>query len=292
MSELAKRWAVAAVGVPLVLGALYVGGWLLAIPLAALAALGARELSRLAAARGVRPFEWLGMGVAAALVLVAVWQPRLADVAPLALAVVTLGLAAGLIGAVFTRPPGEAPLGSVAVTCFSALYLGVPLACVPLLRALPAQGGWSGSTPAAWGGVFVVALPLASAWIGDAAAYFAGRAWGRAKLAPHISPNKTWVGSWAGLAASGLAAGIWWSLARLHLQEMPFGPAAAVLAGAALGVAAQVGDLAESLLKREAGVKDSGQLFPGHGGVLDRLDALVLTLPLAYGFLLLAEVRP
>jgi phosphatidate cytidylyltransferase len=134
----------------------------------------------------------------------------------------------------------------------------------------------------------VVVLPLAVTWIGDAAAYFAGSAWGRRKLAPTISPKKTWVGLWAELVASALAGVAWMSVTRSALPGAPVpGPAVAAIVGALLGLAAVLGDLVESLFKREAGVKDSGTFFPGHGGVLDRIDALIFTLPLAYALFLL-----
>ena len=158
------------------------------------------------------------------------------------------------------------------------------------VHALPEAGAWGPITGDPWLGLKVVALPLASTWIGDSVAYFAGTAWGKAKIAPSISPNKSWVGSWAGLAGAGGAAVVWYLLVRDGLPGLPIDNlGVAALAGVLLGVGAQVGDLAESLLKREAGVKDSGTIFPGHGGVLDRLDALFFTLPLTWMLLTALE---
>jgi len=106
-----------------------------------------------------------------------------------------------------------------------------------------------------------------------------------------VSPKKSWVGAWAGVLGSATAAVAWFLLVRSVLPSIPLrNIGVVVVGGALLGVGAIVGDLAESLLKREAGVKDSGSLFPGHGGVLDRLDALAVTLPLAYLLLMAAEV--
>ena len=133
---------------------------------------------------------------------------------------------------------------------------------------------------------------MAVVWIADIAAYFVGRAFGRRKLAPAISPGKSWEGAIGGLAAvviaglavAWLAAGSWPALAgclpaRIAASAGGYLTAAVVLAGlAALSV---VGDLHESLLKRQAGVKDSGWVLPGHGGVLDRIDALIPTMPVA-----------
>ena len=137
----------------------------------------------------------------------------------------------------------------------------------------------------------MVALPLASTWLGDASAFFAGKAWGTKRLAPAISPNKSWVGAWAGILGASVGAMGWFFIAETFLQGMAIGSLAeAAAVGAVLGVGAILGDLVESVLKREAGVKDSGAVFPGHGGVLDRLDALIFTLPLAYALLLMLDL--
>ena len=138
--------------------------------------------------------------------------------------------------------------------------------------------------------LFIVALPLAATWIGDASAYFAGTAWGkgRARLAPTISPNKSWVGFWANLAGGAVAAVAWLFLVQDRLPGLAdAGILAFAVVGAVLGFVAVIGDLLESVFKREAGVKDSGTLFPGHGGVLDRIDSLVFTIPTSYALLIL-----
>jgi phosphatidate cytidylyltransferase len=124
--------------------------------------------------------------------------------------------------------------------------------------------------------------------VGDVAALYIGKAWGRHKLAPRISPNKTWEGAVGSLAGSVLMAASLWGLAELLEQwdsavlsypgEIWYWVSLAVV----VNIAAQVGDLAESALKRSAGVKDSGSLLPGHGGVLDRIDALLLAAPVLW----------
>ncbi|HET9948297.1 MAG TPA: phosphatidate cytidylyltransferase [Longimicrobiales bacterium] len=286
VSELAKRWAVAGVGIPAVLALLYVGGWPLALPLAALAAGGALECYALARRGGVMPLGALGAGAAAALVLVAAWRPTFERFAPLALALTGALAALALLGAMRARWPGGRPLAAVGVTVFGALYAGLSLAFVPLLHELPEARGWvagASAAGAAWAGAVVVVLPLAATWLGDALAFFAGTRWGHGGLAPAISPKKSWVGLWAGLAGAALAAVLWLIVARGALPGLPAAsPALAAAGGVVLGVGALLGDLSESMLKREAGVKDSGTLFPGHGGVLDRLDALTFTLPASY----------
>ena len=119
---------------------------------------------------------------------------------------------------------------------------------------------------------------LGTVWISDTAAYFVGRRFGRRKLAPSISPGKTWEGVAGALAAVGLYASAW---ATLGGSPMKGAPAWILPVLLALAVAGIIGDLFESLIKRQAGVKDSGTLLPGHGGILDRIDASMAMLPLA-----------
>jgi len=139
----------------------------------------------------------------------------------------------------------------------------------------------------------LVLAAMALVWIADTAAYFTGRAFGRRKLAPHVSPGKTWEGVYGGLAAVALYALALVPLAAAGRFAGTVSPLAVILwvAGAlALAALSVVGDLCESLLKRQAGVKDSGRLLPGHGGVLDRIDALLAAMPPA-ALLALAFLR-
>lgn len=291
MSDLEKRWAVALVGIPTVIGLLYLGGWPLTVPVAVLAALGALEVHRLAASGGLVPLRTIGAVGAAAFVLAAGWRPTFTAFAPVALGILLALLAVSLIAVVFVRRPDEKPLAAIAVTLFATLYVGLPMSFVPLLHALPGAHEWSGGSQSAGG--LVVALPLAATWLGDAVALYAGSAWGKGGLAPSISPNKSWVGVWGGLAGAALAGVVWLAIADSRLPGLPLqGTVSAAMVGVLLGVGAILGDLVESLLKRDAGVKDSGTIFPGHGGVLDRLDALVFTLPLAYVALVALEAAP
>jgi phosphatidate cytidylyltransferase len=135
--------------------------------------------------------------------------------------------------------------------------------------------------PVAPGGVLLV-FPLVVTWASDIGAFFVGRTVGGRKLIPSVSPGKTVSGAIGGLVASMLVA---WAYARwvlVPVASLGFTPWGALAFGAAISVAAQVGDLFESLLKREGGVKDSSRIIPGHGGVLDRFDSLIFVLPVAY----------
>ena len=198
-----------------------------------------------------------------------------------------------LVLAVMNRGATGGPLGAVSVTMAGCLYCGFSLSFVPLTLMFPAAEGWGETTGAPWLGVAVIALPLAITWIGDAVAFFAGSKWGEHKLAPSISPNKTWLGSWSGLGAT-IAVGIlWYFVTSPYLVGMPINSfLMAGLVGAVLGMSAQVGDLVISVFKREAGVKDTGTIFPGHGGILDRIDSIAFTVPISYAVIaLLAKIQ-
>jgi phosphatidate cytidylyltransferase len=247
--------------------------------------LGCLEFYEMARLRGERPFTVLGAAAAAVLVLLAGIDPDFGRFAVRALWIVlgTGGLA--LAGSLRWRWPGGSPLGTLGSTVGGLVYVGLPMSFVPLLRAL--GDGPVGVVATGPGSEFFlpmgfVLLPLLTTWAGDTSAYFVGHAFGRTKLAPAISPGKTVEGSLGGvLGAVGAAALIAWLwLADLPVRAVPVGAAAVV--GLALAVATQLGDLVESALKREAGVKDSGRLLPGHGGILDRLDALLWAFPLAW----------
>jgi phosphatidate cytidylyltransferase len=288
LGELAKRLAVAAFGVPLALGLVFLGGWPLAGAAAIIAALAAWELFRLGAAGGGRPFVWLGVGGAATLPLLAGLAPSYAAFAPHALAAVLLVLLAAAIGAVWLRWPDGRPLSSIGLTLAGVVYAGGGLSFALLLRHLP-ESGMELASILLWRGELLLIFPLVITWATDTAAYLFGVSFGRRKLFPRVSPGKTVLGALAGLTSATVVGAImgWWPLVfhpDLLLSVLIGGGM-----GLVLGVAAQLGDLVESVLKREAGVKDSGALFPGHGGILDRFDALLFTLPLAYALIRVVE---
>ncbi|MEP0766504.1 MAG: phosphatidate cytidylyltransferase [Fimbriimonadia bacterium] len=160
--------------------------------------------------------------------------------------------------------------GAVSRATLTILYLGVPLAAFAYLRIAP-PGDWSPALGLEPGARLVLTL-LITTWAGDTAAYFVGRSLGKHKLAPRVSPGKTWEGAVANLVASVAVA-----LGLAHLAHL--GVACGLTIGLAVGVLGQAGDLLESAIKRRARVKDSGTLFPGHGGILDRIDSLLLPAP-------------
>lgn len=288
-AELRARVLVAAVGIPLAFLLIHLGGWYLAGLMAVAAALAAKEFLDLAVAGGGRPLRWLGIPAASALVVLAGLEPGFAIWGDRALALlVVLGLAASCS---VTAAGGidRAPLLSAAATVSGVVYTGGTLSFVVLLRHLPETQGAVAAHP--WEGTLLVFLPLAVTWVGDTAAYFVGKKMGKRPLAPRVSPNKTIEGGVAGLIAAP-ATGALMGVFLQGLPNFPVSPLAGAAVGLVLGAGAQLGDLAESVLKREAGVKDSGALLPGHGGVLDRFDALFFTIPLGYGLILLARYLP
>ena len=281
--ELRDRILVAVFGIPLALSAVYLGGWFLAAMLSCVAAVAAGEFYSVTSDPAGRPVRWLGIPASVLLVVLAALEPdfrRWSDHA--FLLVLLLGLAS-YAAAIFDRRVQRALL-SAATTAAGALYTGGTLAFAIFIRSLPEVRGTLPVQPAE--GFALLLLPVLVTWAGDTCAYFAGKKFGRRRLAPRISPGKTVEGGVAGLlgaVAMGLALGFLLD----GYRNFPIEPAIAALIGLLLGIAGQLGDLAESRLKREAGVKDSGSILPGHGGMLDRFDALFVAIPLAYGLIVI-----
>ncbi len=179
----------------------------------------------------------------------------------------------------FTRKKLDGAMVDWALTLAIAIYIGWPLSFFLLLRG--STPVWPFTAGPWWllpRGLWWVLTVLLSVWGFDTAAFFAGRYFGRHKLAPRISPNKSWEGVFGGLVLSIAAC--------LLLTVRPLGVPwyLAILLGILLGVAAVLGDLAESLIKRQTDVKDSGQFMPGHGGLLDRVDSVLFVVIVVYIF--------
>jgi len=254
--------------------------------------LATHELLNLFRAGGHRPKVW-SMAAAALLPMAAscvplLWESYPADCPVGRLGWLAAGLVAGLVvavigemrGYVANNQPGKITT-NLAMLSFATLYLGGLFGFLIQLRLLSV-----GETPGRIGMLALLSLLLVVKF-GDTGAYFVGRAWGRHKLAPALSPGKTWEGAVGGLAAS--VGGALVALGPLAnalgcLETMGWGRwiGESVVYGLLVGVAGMMGDLAESLLKRDAGVKDSSSWMPGFGGVLDMLDSILLAAPVAY----------
>jgi phosphatidate cytidylyltransferase len=284
-SELARRVLFAVVAAPLVLVILVIGGAPLAALLAVASAIGAWEFFRLARGAGNQPLDDIGIGLAGLTPLavhaayLGLYAVRPVDVLVIVLIVCTLTL--------WMRGSQGQPMASLGVTLLGVLYTGSTLSFAYVLRyheyALGRRQFALGSVHLAiTAGGALVGLPVVLTWITDIGAYAFGRLMGKRKLMPTVSPGKTVAGAVGGVAASVLATYLYVHGVLRPVAQLGLTPVGIVVFGAVISGAAQVGDLFESLLKREAGVKDSSQIIPGHGGVLDRLDSLFFVLPVAY----------
>jgi len=273
VSELTTRVVSALILAPIALGVIYIGGLPLATFLAAVSAGCAWEFFRLARATGVDPIDPIGMPVAGALPL-AVYAAAVGVYRPsLALPAVAMLVVFGAV--IWVRGTGGRPIGSAAATILGVLYTGGLLSFGFALREHPYAVG-------ARAGTVLVAFPLVLTWASDIGAFFVGRAIGGRKLIPTVSPGKTVSGALGGLAVTVVAAWAYVQFVLTPTALLTMSIVGSLIFGAVISIAAQVGDLVESLFKREADVKDSSRLIPGHGGLLDRLDSLLFVLPVAY----------
>jgi phosphatidate cytidylyltransferase len=233
------------------------GGLIFALGLVALGVVCLRELYEMT--RRARPIDIAGFLTVAALCLTALYGEKRQLLLVLVLAFpLTFFLAV-------VRPRRENVAWGIAATLLGVLWIGLAFAHAIFLREL------------SHGGALVVDT-LIGTFIGDTCAYFGGRAWGRTRIAPRISPNKTLAGLMSGIVGGTLA---FW-LFGLAYQHEWFGGTDRVVIGLAVALAAPVGDLFESLVKRDLGVKDTGRFFGAHGGALDRLDAVLFSIVAAY----------
>lgn len=282
---LLPRVLVAAVGIPLLLGAAWLGGWWLAAAVALLSVAGLWEFDAMATSKGHPLFLWWTITVG--LMIVTGQQYH------------ALPLAAGLTAMAFllilclvAAQKVDGTIGRIGLTLLAVAYIpGLFVHTIALRQLDYAQGpawaraltGLLSGRPAGWWtghfGFTMLALTMALVWINDTAAYFTGLTMGKRRLAPAISPKKSVEGFAGGLVVTcGAAAGAHF----LVLRDLPLAHAVALAAGVVL--CGTLGDLFESLLKRDAGVKDSGTLLPGHGGILDRFDSLLFAVPFVYWY--------
>ncbi len=278
MSELTRRIIFAVIAAPASIVVLYMGDWALTIVLSVLAALAAWELYRMARETGALPLEPAGIALAA-LLPIAVHAQRLGVYTLSLTAVVAMALVL-FASTIWLRGPAGKPLSSVAITSFGIMYAGLFSYIYALRYHDYAVGARAGTA--------LVVLPLLLTWATDIGAYAFGRTFGKKKLIPSVSPGKTVEGALGGLGLTIVVC-----LLYVRFILMPYGQLGLTIQGAVLfaivvSVAAQTGDLAESLLKREAGIKDSSRIIPGHGGILDRFDSILFVMPIA--FLLLGRL--
>lgn len=263
--SLGQRIITALIAIPVVLAIVWLGGWWAFAAATIVVILGAYELHRMMLHEGYHPLILISLALSV-LFLVAAMLPQLR------LLLLESGLGIALLVTfplLFFRKKLEGAMVDWSLTLAIAIYLGWPLSLFPLLR-----GFQVGISPGFWW----VLTVLLGVWGFDTGAFFTGHFIGRHKLAPNISPAKTWEGVIGGMILSITAA--------LLFTTLPLGVPwyLAILLGILIGIAATLGDLAESLIKRQTHVKDSGQIMPGHGGILDRIDSMLFAVIVVYIF--------
>jgi phosphatidate cytidylyltransferase len=255
----------------------FIGGVVFAAAMLIIALVSLHELTSTYRAAGFFPFRWTALSAGALLIIIGAIEP-LKSIPWLMLAVLVLTL---------IIPMKRSSLAG-ALTDWSLTFSGIIYVALPLTFAIGLRGvsgnatqrwvndvaGWFG-TPGK--GLALVGIVFAVTWLNDTAAYLVGRSFGESKLLPAISPGKTRIGSAAGLLAGALTG-----MLAAWIFGLPINVATAAGIGLLLAIAGQLGDLAESLIKRSLGVKDMGNLIPGHGGMLDRVDALLFTFPITF----------
>lgn len=276
--ELRRRIIFSVIGAPVGIAVVYFGDWALATMLAILSALAAWELFRFARETGIVALEPAGIALAA-LVPLAAHASRLGIYSFPLTGYVLLALLL-FASSIWLRGPSGRPLASVAVTVFGVIY-SVMFTYIYALRYHPYAVG-------ARAGTAVAVLPVLLTWSTDVGAFTIGKNFGKRKLLPSVSPGKTTAGALGGLGTAILVCLLYVRFVLMPTAQLGMTIQGAILFGLLISVAVQTGDLAESLLKREAGVKQSSSLLPGHGGVLDRFDGMLFALPLA--FLLLGRL--
>jgi phosphatidate cytidylyltransferase len=268
------RWLTALIAMPVILVFAWFGGWAAFAATAVVTVMGLLELRTMLHHAGYRPLMWVSFALGL-LFLLAAMLPQVQ------LVLLEMGLGGALLVSfvmLFFRKNIEGAVVDWAFTLAIAIYIGLPMSFFLLLR-----GNDPGSFGGAAGlhlsrGIWWLLVVLLGVWGFDSAAFFAGRYLGRHRVAPHISPGKTWEGIAGGMLLSIITA--------LLFTVLPLGISwyLAILLGLLIGAAAVFGDLAESLIKRQVHVKDSGQIMPGHGGLLDRIDSLLFAVIVVYIF--------
>jgi len=289
-----QRIATAVVLIPLVLLlVLKAPAYLLVLVSAAVALLAIAEFLKLTTHYTVQPLSSLAYAfVALFFVFEIIATSNRTPLVETTAAIYGIALAAALAPFIFLtaamrRPEMSTGYPAAAASVFAFAYIAIPMALLVEIRRQPAGAIW-------------VIYTLLAVWAGDIFAYFVGKSLGRHRMSPNVSPNKTWEGAIASILASVIVGVLWFqhapgiSAALLRvglidrrdgifgLEQPQLWPI--ILLSAAVNIAAQLGDLVESLIKRGAGVKDSGSILPGHGGMLDRIDAMLFAVPVVWAF--------
>lgn len=256
----------ALVGIPIVIGSVYLGGPWYALLLLLVVNLAIYEYSQICKNKGYLVFPALSHIVVTLLIFLVFLEEY-----NLILTLIMLTLLILFSTVLFNM--NRFSIIDAALSLWGIIYLGVLFGYMLLLRMLP-------------GGDLYTYMLLAGVWLHDTMAYFIGVKWGFNKLATTISPNKSVEGSLAGIGGTLI---LFFSAAILYPNTIPLSPLQAVILALGISVFAQLGDLMESALKRQLEIKDSGSIIPGHGGIMDRFDSLLVAAPFVYYFFVLIQ---
>jgi phosphatidate cytidylyltransferase len=279
ISPVGLRLLTALIAIPIVLLFVWFGGWWAFAAIVIVVAIANYELYNMMRHSGYHPIIPVSLGLSILILIAAMFPSQ-------QLVLLESGFSASLLISfpwLFSRKNRDGAIVDWALTLAIAVYTGFPMSFFLLLRGYDPSvwQGFSGTWVYLPRGVWWLLMVLLGVWGFDAAAFFTGRSLGRHKLSPGISPGKSWEGVFGGFVLSIVAA--------LVLTVKPLGVPwyLAIALGILLGIAAVLGDLAESLIKRQMHVKDSGQFMPGHGGLLDRIDSLLFAVIVVYFFALI-----
>lgn len=262
------RVATILVSVPLIVALTYFGGFPFFLLILFLALASLNEFYNLLASKGAEPYRTIGFAVTTFFISFAHYTLKHPNWEPAQAAIFTFGLIISFSAAIFLRR-AERTVSDIAITTLGVVYIGWLFSYFILIRALSDHGNF----------LFFMLLIV---WINDTASFLFGKFMGRMKMAPLISPRKTWEGAIAGFVIATISAVLLAPhlVGHLGLNQYHAGILAAIVA-----IVAQMGDLVESVIKRDVGAKDSGALIPGHGGALDRMDSFILSAPFVYYYL-------
>ena len=259
-----KRLLTMIVAIPIISACTYIGGWVFFVFITALALFSLNEFYMLMSRKGIHPKYQVGNAITLFFMWFASFALKYPQWEPYVIGILTTGIIVAFSSSIFVKKT-ENTIVDISITLLGALYVGWMFSYLTLIQALTPHG------------IYLFFLMIAI-WANDIAAYIIGTTFGKIKLSPFISPKKTIEGAVAGFVVCIIAAGIFSSYIGMNLAH-------ALILGMIVAVMAQVSDLVESLIKRDAGAKDSSNLIPGHGGVLDRMDSFILTAPIMFYYL-------
>ncbi len=285
MSNTLTRVLVAIIAIPVILFLVHQGGWWFTAFVEFLAVFALKEYYDMSRAKGFQPQAMAGLvaGAIFPVLLHSAIRSGNAGITALAVLAFFMALVLWVLGAELWRAKSD-PIINTAVTVFGVVYVALGIGSLIGVRNL-FHAPWLSAFPDPnivldYRGEVLVFLMFGAIWMCDSVAYFVGKAFGKHKIAPRVSPNKSWEGGIAGLLGSAAAFGV---LSQFVLPIIPLEHA--IVLGILIGIVGQVGDFAESLLKRDAGIKDSSAIIPGHGGLLDRFDSILFAAPVVFMYI-------